>query len=199
MLRDDNEKENNDGGLLSGLFRSRSQPAARRHRGDFRFNTISALTVVLFFGAGAALQLLAGGLAGHEELALIAAAVLATAPLRGPVLGRCNRSARRHLGDADPARRVEPLHSGRGNKRRLTHSARHRSCKRMGQDRRTAIGAIPSRAGTGPAAADPAPGHDCRIRGHANPGHGFLGRAESDARYGTGTRGCARVLDGLGP
>ena len=54
------------------------QPAVH-HRGDFRFNTLSALAIVVALGLGFALQAAIGDLPAHEDVARVAAGVLAVA------------------------------------------------------------------------------------------------------------------------
>lgn len=49
---------------------------ARRHRGDFRFNTLGAIALVAFLGLGFGLQMGVGELPASEDVALVAAGVL---------------------------------------------------------------------------------------------------------------------------
>ncbi|MFW6260579.1 MAG: slipin family protein [Spirochaetota bacterium] len=53
-----------------------TRPPARRHRGDFRFNTLSAIALVAFLGIGFGLQMGVGELPASEDVALVAAGVL---------------------------------------------------------------------------------------------------------------------------
>ena len=67
---------------LTDRIRQRSErPPVTRSRGDFRFNTISALAVAVFLGGGIALQTAIGDLAAVEDVAIISAGVLAAASL----------------------------------------------------------------------------------------------------------------------
>ena len=52
-----------------------------RQRGNFRFNTISALTLVVFLGLGAALQVAIGDTPPNEDFAAVFAGVLAAAAM----------------------------------------------------------------------------------------------------------------------
>lgn len=61
--------------------RSRDRAPVVRHRGDFRFNTISALAVVVFLGLGLGLQVSFGAVPANEDIALAAAGLLAVAGL----------------------------------------------------------------------------------------------------------------------
>ena len=75
------------GGLIRELLRRResakghSQTSAPvvRHRGDFRFNTLSVLAIVLFLGIGFGLQVGVGDLPPNEDVAMVAAGVLVVA------------------------------------------------------------------------------------------------------------------------
>jgi regulator of protease activity HflC (stomatin/prohibitin superfamily) len=58
---------------------SESRPAVIRHRGDFRFNTISALAVVFAMGLGLGMQMYAASAPANEDVAIVAAGVLAAA------------------------------------------------------------------------------------------------------------------------
>ena len=53
-----------------------TRPPARRHRGDFRFNTLSAIALVAFLGLGFGLQMGVGEVPANEDIALVAAGVL---------------------------------------------------------------------------------------------------------------------------
>ncbi|MFW5683742.1 MAG: slipin family protein [Spirochaetota bacterium] len=66
-------------GIIARLFPDRGSGPVRRHRGDFRFNTLSAIVLLTLFGAGAALQATIGPTPAGEDLAFAAAGVLAAA------------------------------------------------------------------------------------------------------------------------
>jgi regulator of protease activity HflC (stomatin/prohibitin superfamily) len=68
-------------GRLLGVHRpgASSRPAVARHRGNFRFNTLSALAIVVFLGLGLGVQMTFGDVPRNEDVALVAAGVLAVA------------------------------------------------------------------------------------------------------------------------
>ena len=65
--------------VIHKVRRSNDEPALRHNRGNFRFNTISALTLGLFLGIGLGLQATIMTLPPSEIVAQIAAGVLAGA------------------------------------------------------------------------------------------------------------------------
>ncbi|MFP4114362.1 MAG: slipin family protein [Spirochaetales bacterium] len=72
-------------GSIRKLFQIRDEqpgrPPVRRHRGDFRFNTVSALAIAVSLGIGFALQMAFGDVPRSETVAMVAAGVLAVAGL----------------------------------------------------------------------------------------------------------------------
>lgn len=60
---------------------ARGSAPARRHRGDFRFNTLSVIVLVVGLGVGLGIQAAGGGLPADEEVALVAAGTMAAAGL----------------------------------------------------------------------------------------------------------------------
>lgn len=78
---------NESSGFLSRILdrhdpeRRPARPAVRRHRGDFRFNTLSAIAIVVFLGLGFGLQMGIGELPANEDVGVVAAGVLVVAGL----------------------------------------------------------------------------------------------------------------------
>ena len=73
-------------GLMARLFDGHDRHGSDenvvvRHRGNFRFNTISALAIVVFLGLGIGLQVTFGDLPANEDIAMSAAGVLVVAGL----------------------------------------------------------------------------------------------------------------------
>lgn len=63
-------------GIVDRLLDRSERPPVVTHRGDFRFNTLSVLAIVLFLGLGFALQTTLGEMPGNEEVGIIAGGVL---------------------------------------------------------------------------------------------------------------------------
>ena len=67
--------------LLSRLVQRNERPPIRLNRGNFKFNTISALAVIVFLGAAVGAQMTLGDVPPNEELGMIAGAVLVATAL----------------------------------------------------------------------------------------------------------------------
>ena len=65
--------------LVDRLAHRSVRSPAVHHRGDFRFNTISALALAVFLGLGMGMQMTFGALPANEDIAIVAAGVLVAA------------------------------------------------------------------------------------------------------------------------
>ena len=74
-----NEREETT--LIDRLMHRPGRSPVVRHRGDFRFNTISALALAVFLGVGISMQTALGDLPANEDVATIVAGVLAAAAI----------------------------------------------------------------------------------------------------------------------